>query len=281
MKYTNKKHVGVGLVALGSFLITLIYAADNGTQSRTVPHAADTIAICENVQNPTSALVPNDQFITYVDQLMTSTWETLSLKTGVTLPDCLALAEKNACQSKKEAVVSDSKFTQMYGSLSDATLALVREICVDFDINPNDITIIKIDNLGSPAGMNDFTLYIDEKYLSTFSPEAQRFIIAHELMHYRHKDQSVEDAFLLLAEQNGTLEQEALDILTQATEYRADITAMLKGTVYAQGGIAFFHEYMTRFGDIYSTSHPQPTKRLEIAQNIEKMHTQQPNGLLS
>ncbi len=62
---------------------------------------------------------------------------------------------------------------------------------------------------------------------------------------------------------------------SHATEIRADINAMLQGIEYTKGGIPFLKLLINCYGDAASFTHPSPSVRLKIAQDIEGMHRDQ------
>jgi hypothetical protein len=151
---------------------------------------------------------------------------------------------------------------------------------IDFNINPTSIKLVPYDGHGSPAAADDYTMYIDEKNLKTFCPEAQRFVIAHEISHFLNKDNSLESAITNLIDTDNKVHNHCLDSFARSTEFRADMNALQKGPQYTQGAIAFFKELINRYGDDDSPTHPRPSDRLKIAQDMAIVHTKLGNQAL-
>lgn len=216
-----------------------------------------------------------EHFRTHVDHMMTQTWRELSDHAGVSYRDCQNFLREFEPELKAEIQKSNKKQLKKLGSISPYIKNLIHEILVSFDIDPNTITILAFDGEGSPAAADDYTLFIDEKDFLSFSPEAQRFVIAHEIAHMKNKDHSIESALENLID---TKCRKSLNAFAHSSELRADIDAMLLGPEYARGGISFFKTLMNRYGDNRSATHPRPSDRLKIARDLEVMHTTQRNG---
>ncbi len=226
-----------------------------------------------------------EYFHDHVDLLMTNTWQKLEENTGISFNKCneyMGAIKKQYRDSRKKANIRKAKKSH---TLKPTTRALIQEIFIDFNIDPHAITIISYDGKGSPASTDDYSLYIDEQDLARYTPEAQRFVIAHEISHIKNKDHSCETAIRSLMDDQDQTHKQCLHSFARSIEFRADINAMIKGSRYAKGGIAFFQEIIDRFGDENSPTHPQPSERLKIAQEMDAMHAQQeqihPTGILT
>ncbi len=228
----------------------------------------------QDVALPESETKCAEQFTHHVDLLLASTWEQLETKAGVTLKDCKEYLAKYGPEIKDEIKRGNILQAQEFGPISAETNALIHEILDDFNIPRDQIDIVAIKGTQSPAGANAYSLYIDEQNLKTFCPEAQRFIIAHEISHIKNKDSTIETALINLLDTENKDHNLSLATFTCSMEFRADAHAMLKSAKYAQGGIAFFNEYIKRHGDKYRDTHPLPSDRLKIAQDIYAMHAQ-------
>ena len=229
-----------------------------------------------HTNGPVTITVCPEQFNNHVDQIMTSTWHELEANAGITLHDCKEFLNEYAAELQSEIARSNKRKAKKFGAISQHTIALVHEILADFNINPNSISIVPYNGQGSPAAADNYTIYIDEKNLKTFCPEAQKFVIAHEISHYLFGDHSLESALINLIDPKNKVHKRCLHTFARSSEFRADINAMLKGAEYAKGGISFFQELLARYGDdTASSTHPRTSERLRIARDMEAMHVQQ------
>ncbi len=262
-KLKNKFFSLLGLVLLATLLVTLI-------------HVRYTSKSQQNSFLTISATTKNQEhFQDHVDVLMTNTWQNLEENAGISLNKCnnyLLAIKKEYRNNRKKAQISKAKKDR---SINPQTKALIQEIFVDFGIDPRTITIVSYDGKGSPASTDDYTIYVDEQDLAKYSPEAQRFVIAHEISHIKNKDHSCETAIRGLMDGQDHAHTQCLNSFAHSIEFRADINAMIKDDTYAKGGIAFFHELINRYGDDDCATHPQSSKRLKIAEDIHAMHREQ------
>ncbi|MGE0009265.1 MAG: hypothetical protein AB7F19_01880 [Candidatus Babeliales bacterium] len=264
-KFRNYLFLSLGALALGAFLFTfkcLFYSSNE-------PHQAN-VATDDTAQK----LCP-EQFLKHVDTLMTNTWDQFKNTSNVTMQDCHHFLKEHGNTIKENAEKARATKAKMCKPLQQDTISLVQGILKDFNIQPNNIKIVPYNGKGSPAAADDYTMYIDEELLGTFSPQAQQFIIAHEISHYTHKDYTMESALLNLVDDKSQKDKHCLNAFAQFTESRADIVAMLKDKKYATAGIHFFNELIARYGNEPCHSHPLSSDRLKIAQEITAMHTAQ------
>lgn len=225
-------------------------------------------------QNLGKDLISPDQFRNHVDLLMTNTWEQLEQDAAISLSKCKNYLQAIGTQYKESRIKAQIRKAKKNRTIEPKTKALIQEILIDFNIDPRTITLVSYDGHGSPASTDDFTLYVDEQDLARYSPEAQRFVIAHEISHIKNKDHSCETAIRSLMNHKDQTHKQCLHSFAHSIEFRADINAMLKSSKYAKGGIAFFHELIDRYGDEDCPTHPQSSDRLKIAQEIQEMHMQ-------
>lgn len=215
------------------------------------------------------------QFTQQVDMLMTSTWNQLEATSGVTLTHCKEYVAQHTQELEAALKENNNLILQKFGAVTKETQALVSELLDDFQIDPKALTIIKYEAPYFLAGVDDVALFISEDNLKTYGPKAQRFILAHELAHYKNKDQSIETALGKLLNLKDAAQQACVNTFTRSTEFRADLIALLKGKKYTEGALEFFQEYINRYGDCNSATHPQPSKRLKIAQDIHALYSKE------
>ncbi len=216
-----------------------------------------------------------EQFVAYRELLMDTTWAQLG-KAGVTHNDCVQFLNTYGHVLKNQLESNYGQRSQGLDPISDHTMQLIHEVLIDFGIDPNTIVIIPYRSKGSPAAADDYTLYIDEQDLVTLCPESQRFILAHEIAHFKSKDNGFESALENLMDEHKTeAQRKAFYTFSHATEIRADINAMLQDIEYTKGGITFLKLLIQYYGDAASFTHPSPSVRLKIAQDIQAMHRDQ------
>ncbi|MGE0009264.1 MAG: hypothetical protein AB7F19_01875 [Candidatus Babeliales bacterium] len=230
-----------------------------------------------NYPNPQIAFqsLSPDYFTCYAELLMADTWQQLEIYAGITPADCTEFLGEFGAKFKLAAEKSNKRKAKQFAPISQETMALVHEIVQDFALDRDSISLVPFNGQGSPAAADDYTIYLDEENLTSFSPEAQRFVIAHELIHCKFKDHSLESALSNLVDYKDKVQKKCMHMFARSTEFRADINAMLKSLHYTKGAICFFKELIERYGDDMCATHPRPSDRLKIAQDMLAMHIEQ------
>lgn len=223
----------------------------------------------------TAHLFSREYFLEQADSLMASTWHELVHSAGITPSDCHEFLGEYGPKFKLATERSNKRKTKKFAPISHHTISLIYEILMDFSIARQAISLVPFNGQGSPAAADDYTIYIDEENLATFSDEAQRFVIAHEIAHYIFKDHSLESALSNLVDYKNKVQKKCMHTFARSTEFRADIHAMLKGEDYTKGAIIFFNELIERYGDDPCATHPKPSDRLKIAQDMVLMYNKQ------
>ncbi len=252
---------------LGTLIVTFIGIYYNNTHQQ---HDMD----YTYSQNSTVALSP-DYFTHHADLLMSNTWQQLEASAGITPDDCHEFLCEYGPKFKKDGEKTNRRRLKQFGPIQNDVVSLIHDVLEDFSIDPQAINLIPYDGHGSPAAADDYNMYIDQENLATFSPEAQRFVIAHEISHYLAKDHSIESALSNLVDYSDKAQKKSMHTFARSTEFRADINAMLKGDEYTIGAIAFFNELIDRYGDEPCATHPRPSDRLKIAHDMHTMYQQQ------
>lgn len=230
-----------------------------------------------------SAARDAQDFANHIDMLMTQTWQHIENEVGICYTDCENYLKEYRSTLKAQIEKKVRRTAKKLPKLSPTTVKLVQELLVDLSIDPKSITITPFEGKGSPAAADDYTLYIDEADFLSFCPATQRFLIGHECAHMKNKDHSIESALdMLVDNQEGKVEH-VFNLFEHTTELRADVHAMLHGPEYVQGGINFFQTLIDRYGDYESPTHPRPSERLKIAEEMQSLHTglKAPEGLLT
>ncbi|MGE0009266.1 MAG: hypothetical protein AB7F19_01885 [Candidatus Babeliales bacterium] len=274
MLYKVKNNIcyALGLLTLAS-LITLLIGVRYGLD----PHSLETTDFVPTAQAPYASSA--QPFLDRIDTLMTTTWQQLEQDLHIDYSTCKAFIDEYGNELKTDILRDNRRIAKKSPKISASILEIVYEILNDFGIDPRSISIISYDGQGSPAGADDYTLHIDENAFASYSPEAQRFIIAHEISHMKNRDHTFASALASLLECESNSRPAAFHAFERATELRADIHAMLKHPDYAQGGISFFQALLDRNGDGRGITHPRPSERLKVAHDIQAMHAMQAQKL--
>lgn len=210
----------------------------------------------------------NKQYTNHAEQLVQSAWTQVAQSTGISLQQCKQYVQKNSIHSYSQPYMDPN--------ISSETRAIFHEVCQDFRIKPNTISIMQHDGVGI-AATDGKNVYVDEYNFRRCSLNSQRFILGHELGHCQHDDPLYFGALHSLAQTHGIALYEYP--LSHATEFRADMTAMLKGPQYLQGAIEFFQQSINENGDYESDSHPAPSKRLQVARELEATYISKNGGM--
>lgn len=221
----------------------------------------------------------NDESLDAFDEqlavLMGNVWKRLG-RMGITHTRCTAFLDTYGSLLKKQIQAKYQARSLGLPEISLPTIQLIEEVIIDYRMNPQEIALIAYHGSGSPAASDDYTLYIDENELVKYPLLAQRFVIAHELMHVLNCDNSFENALEnLMDEHKADAEQKAFYTFAYTNELCADIDAILNGSLYAQGAIAFFTTLLELTGDETHFTHPKPSLRLKLAKRIHELYMQQ------
>lgn len=223
-------------------------------------------------------LLTDESLTAFEDQLiemMGNVWQQLE-HIDITQARCLAFLNAYDYLLKKQIKAKYSARSQGLQELSLSTITLVQEVITDLHMNMQEIALIAYDGQGSPAASDDYTLYIDEKELAKYPILAQRFVIAHELMHVLNRDNSFENALENLMDEHKTdAQRKAFYTFAYTNELCADIGAMLNGHLYTQGAMQFFMTLQELYGDEETYTHPRPSLRLKFAERIHRIYEQQ------
>ncbi len=118
----------------------------------------------------------------------------------------------------------------------------------------------------SPAGADDWTLYIDEERLLSYTKDAQYFILGHELAHITYKDISLRSALGRLLSKQGKKAKKMTDLYHCFQEKRADMLAIVKGEKYKKGSICFLESLQKIKGEGFGPpTHPKLSDRINLA----------------
>jgi hypothetical protein len=168
----------------------------------------------------------------------------------------------------------------------------------EFGLNPADINIICDNKLHCQAAVGYNFLLINEDLFKRSSEKENKFIIAHELQHFKYQDNLMTDIVCyLLSMQEKEKEIRHFDLmgriinpffmrnhpylqLCRFQEERADIKGALKNKEYAKCFLVATKELFEkniRFADLEYT-HPSLHKRLAMAQNIINTYNNQPRN---
>ncbi|MGE0009267.1 MAG: M48 family metalloprotease [Candidatus Babeliales bacterium] len=267
-KLKNNFFSVLSALCFSTALILLIFLALENRLKQVIDYSFLTTISCTQT--------PQEFHNHVVDHLVTTSWHHIEAQIKITFNDCQDYVTEHEAIMKfmKEKSTREKKAQT---SLSRQTAALIKEVLVDFNISPNSIDIIADNALESSAAADAYAIYINETNFNRYSYEAQRFIIAHEIAHFKNKDSSLHIALGDLSRMHFAYfdTKPCVTYLCHAHEHRADMDAMLKSLEYTKAGIMFFHEVLDRNGDNYCASHPRPSDRLKIAKMMEALYLKQ------
>ncbi len=150
--------------------------------------------------------------------------------------------------------------------LSTATQQRVASILADFNLSYIPLVSWKD---SSVASATDSFLFINERAFNKLSPQAQKFIIGHEVQHYIHKDCSTNYVIKrFFRKALGSLPKEhPVNKLSRFQEIRADVKSSIKNKEYAQGYVEFMQLLMKK-RENSGITHPKNSLRFSIAQEL-------------
>lgn len=198
-------------------------------------------------------------------------WDEFSQK-GITHKQLKKLKKKNKNLYTKSMEAYEKEMCSPT-PLSPATISLINTVLSDFGFKKNKVKILSY-TFQSPAASHDGkALLINEEIFTQFSLVAQKFLVAHELIHIMNQDSITEFCINQYANQNPSIDfKDLLERYSRYCEIRADFYAASKSAEYAQGYLAFMREVLvdeeTEFYAQPLPTHPDDHERLHLAQNI-------------
>lgn len=211
-------------------------------------------------------------------------WYLIEHHSGITKKRCLKEICKEYKKYQKNLRKNWQKKRSQYPPLQHSTITMVQNILRDFDIDPTTIQIVPLGELGgAPAAADDGTIFIDEIELSRYSPEAQKFCIAHEIAHLKAHDHStirclcfltnVQDAPPKTMKKKKAAIKAAVNTFKRFQEIRADTNALLQGGQdYVQGAFQVMQKlHELDGGDNLGITHPKTSERKEVLDEMCSM----------
>ena len=153
--------------------------------------------------------------------------------------------------------------------VSNEIKELVQHVCNDCGIK-DDIIVLP---WKSPmqAAMTSNVMLINEHEIKQLPRCSQKFMIAHELMHYKNKElffiETIHDQ-CIPPHTNFNDHDHPLNKLCRFYEIRADIEAALTGPEYAEGNLYLTSMELKENGEQGNLKHPPFSIRLAQAQDV-------------
>jgi len=211
---------------------------------------------------------PQDTGLAWLKAEEDSLWEELKNKYHL---------EQNEIEQSLGSSVADVKelqaIRQMHGTgntLPSDVLSLAQEVIKDVGLNQNELVLLEIKKSLPPAGTVYNIVMINPVEFSKYTRASQKFIIAHELVHYRHQDDAV------IGILKGTLKPSKeqlndpdyiINRISRFHEIRADLKAAQNGPDYAQGLIEYMQHQIGKKTEQVSITHPTYEARLAFGQS--------------
>lgn len=154
--------------------------------------------------------------------------------------------------------------------VSQQTKEFTQSILKYYGVNPSSIGIYAF-NDPSPAIATDKFIYINEKVFNTLAQSSKKFVIAHEIQHCIHQDNS--RLFTLEKILGKTVEELAKEdnpnhILLKFSrfiEHRADLKAALHDNTIVEAYLLYTQERFNVIGETRGLTHPKNSSRLQFA----------------
>lgn len=118
------------------------------------------------------------------------------------------------------------------------------------------------------ARADDTTLFFNTARIRNRTENARKFIIAHELSHFIHRDVGLRTHMKLYLGAQEDAHKLLVNKWYQLQELRADIQAAMQGISFAQGYLDFAHTLDCTSSDDAQDVHPADAKRLALARAL-------------
>ncbi len=243
---------------MGIFLPTLIITAFKGLHITTT-------ASNSTIQ-PSQSSSQKNQWTLWLQDQEKQIWDEMTTTTKLTQERCSSLKNEwyqEYLQGENELLTTESKPS----AISKKTHDTINAIMADFGISTKDLPLLAWKD-NSAAGTTDSKLLVNERTFNKLSHQAQKFVIAHEIQHYLHKDTSTRYVIERFYKPAKELPQDhPINKLYRFQEIRADVQAALKGQEYQQGYISFI-ETITKKGENKGITHPKNSVRLSMGKKL-------------
>jgi hypothetical protein len=201
-------------------------------------------------------------------------WLTLEKILEITQEECNRLKSqdwKKAYAKTEKALIKQYEHIQ---ELSEENYKIACEVLTECGIDPTTIIITSWDH-PSAAAATDGALFINEEIFIPLSDKVKRFALAHEISHMINKDYSTRFVIKKMARMKKIDSDElshTLALLSQFTEGRADIIAVLRNQEYAQGQVEFMTAQLEKLGNVEYKEYPTNGLRLELGKKVLALH---------
>ncbi|MGE0206483.1 MAG: hypothetical protein AB7R69_01395 [Candidatus Babeliales bacterium] len=204
-----------------------------------------------------------------LNKLEEEVWQALSSEKKITKEQVEEMRQKKYSEYKKDHTRPDNGLT-----LSSATISFVHNIMDEFGVDKKEIILIAQPSMvGAAQVIDDFHMEVNEKNLAKFSPEAQAFIIGHELQHIIFKDHSTAYFIRTLLPEPEKYEplfarEHPMMQFYRFREERADVMAATRNDIWAHNYAIYAQENLALRGDAAVDWHVRSSKRVVLAQEI-------------
>jgi len=210
--------------------------------------------------------VPENQWLTWLQEQEKEVWDELTSTTHLTSEHCNHL-KNEWYQDYKMGEAELHKAETKPTPLSKKTHDTINAILNEFGLSTKELPLAAWKDR-SAAGTTDSKLLINEYAFNKLSDEAKKFVIGHEVQHFLHKDTSTRYVVERFSKTGKDLPQDhPLNKLYRFQEVRADIQAALKGPDYMQGYISFV-EQLSKKGENKGITHPKNSLRLSMGKKL-------------
>lgn len=213
-----------------------------------------------------SSMSPNSHWTLWLQEQEKQIWDELTTTTKLSFEQCKTLKKEwyaDYLVGEEKIHTQESKPTP----ISRETHDTINAIMGDFGISTKELPLLAWKE-NSAAGTTDTKLLVNERVFNKLSRAAQKFVIAHEIQHFLHKDTSTRYVIERFYKPGKNLTQtHPLNKFYRFQEVRADVQAALKGTEYQQGYIDFI-ETIAKKGENQGITHPKHSLRLSMGKKL-------------
>lgn len=199
-----------------------------------------------------------------LQELEQEAWDEL----GITKEECMKIKQELYADYMQDLENIKNEYA-CEGIVSTPTCELVQSVVDDFGLDATNLELVPWD-LESAAAATDTVFFINEEMLKQHSPEAQRFIIGHEIQHVIHQDHSTQFTLRTIGRELS-ISTDSFNALSRFFETRADTLTALKNDDYAHGKIKCMQKNLELLGENAGLSHPKTSSRLQRGKQIVAM----------
>lgn len=275
MKFNNKNYILLLAIFIG-IIPVLVYKACSIAPAITPNLITNNAIMPKGINDCYTSITPNEVdtskeiYTQWLETQELAIWKDVKKLTGISSDECKKLITEFQKAHNEETATLRTQL-KLSKEISPQIKKIIDGVVKDLGCQP-----LEIINCEYPvaAATHGPIVFVNEEIFSTMSLSAQKFVVAHEIIHILLKDDEMR---FVLKNKNFFTNDESLDYainkLYRFQELRADMLAALTSANYAQGYNEYVHNALSRREgqEITEPFYPTYALRKDTSEKIQQV----------